>query len=105
MSSLPHSSTTRWRTRIRSRLLLAGLVDDAGKIRNALSFTSATAEEEHVDPKAHWEEVYRTKRPTVVDEFGPRFRLMKHRTELHQTPAGSIQQSTYCYCNISKALS
>jgi 2-polyprenyl-3-methyl-5-hydroxy-6-metoxy-1,4-benzoquinol methylase len=35
------------------------------------------------------------------DEFGPDFRLVKHLTELHQTPAGSIQQFTYCYCNTS----
>ncbi len=35
------------------------------------------------------------------DEFGPRFALVKHLTELHQTPAGSIQQFTYCYCNVS----
>jgi 2-polyprenyl-3-methyl-5-hydroxy-6-metoxy-1,4-benzoquinol methylase len=35
------------------------------------------------------------------DEFGPSFQLVKHLTELHQTPAGSIQQFTYCYCNLS----
>jgi 2-polyprenyl-3-methyl-5-hydroxy-6-metoxy-1,4-benzoquinol methylase len=35
------------------------------------------------------------------DEFGPSFQLVKHLTELHQTPAGSIQQFTYCYCNRS----
>ena len=34
-------------------------------------------------------------------EFGTRFQLVKHRTELHQTPSGSIQQFTYCYCNLS----
>jgi len=34
------------------------------------------------------------------DEFGPSFQLVKHLTELHQTPAGSIQQFTYCYCNL-----
>jgi ubiquinone/menaquinone biosynthesis C-methylase UbiE len=33
-------------------------------------------------------------------EFGPRFQLVKHRTELHKTPAGSIQQFVYCYCNV-----
>ena len=38
------------------------------------------------------------------DEFGPRFQLVKHLTELHQTPAGSVQQFTYCYCNISTGL-
>ena len=35
------------------------------------------------------------------DEFGTTFRLVKHRTELHQTPMGSTQQFTYCYCKIS----
>jgi 2-polyprenyl-3-methyl-5-hydroxy-6-metoxy-1,4-benzoquinol methylase len=38
------------------------------------------------------------------DEFGPSFQLVKHLTELHRTPAGSIQQFTYCYCNISSGL-
>lgn len=36
------------------------------------------------------------------DEFGSSFRLLKHLTELHRTPAGVVQQFTYCYCNISK---
>lgn len=34
-------------------------------------------------------------------EFGDGFQLVKHLTELHQTPAGAIQQFTYCYCNVS----
>ena len=38
-------------------------------------------------------------------EFGPSFQLVKHLTELHQTPARSIQQFTYCYCNVSPRLS
>jgi SAM-dependent methyltransferase len=37
------------------------------------------------------------------DEFGPAFELMKHETELHRTPAGIIQQFTYCYCKTSVA--
>ena len=37
------------------------------------------------------------------DEFGPAFRLVKHETELHRTPAGVIQQFTYCYCKTSDA--
>lgn len=41
---------------------------------------------------------------TLHDEFGPRFQLVKHLTELHQTPGGSIQQFTYCYCCISTGL-
>jgi 2-polyprenyl-3-methyl-5-hydroxy-6-metoxy-1,4-benzoquinol methylase len=32
------------------------------------------------------------------DEFGTGFRLVKHLTELHQTPAGAIQQFVYCFC-------
>jgi 2-polyprenyl-3-methyl-5-hydroxy-6-metoxy-1,4-benzoquinol methylase len=39
------------------------------------------------------------------NEFGTSFQLVKHLTELHQTPAGSIQQFTYCYCNLSSGLS
>jgi 2-polyprenyl-3-methyl-5-hydroxy-6-metoxy-1,4-benzoquinol methylase len=38
-------------------------------------------------------------------EFGARFQLVKHHTELHQTPAGSIQQFIYWYCNVSGARS
>ena len=38
---------------------------------------------------------------TYAGEFGAGFRLVKHHTELHQTPAGSTQQFIYCYCNIS----
>ena len=34
-------------------------------------------------------------------EFGTGFQLVKHLTELHQTPTRSIQQFTYCYCNVS----
>jgi SAM-dependent methyltransferase len=34
-------------------------------------------------------------------EFGANFQLVKHLAELHRTPAGSIQQFTYCYCNVS----
>ena len=44
--------------------------------------------------------------PTSLhSEFGTSFQLIKHVTELHQTPAGSIQQFTYCYCNLSSAAS
>lgn len=35
-------------------------------------------------------------------EFGVRFRLTKHFTELHQTPAGAVQQFIYCYCNVAE---
>lgn len=37
---------------------------------------------------------------TLHDEFGPAFELVKHETELHHTPAGAVQQFTYCYCKI-----
>ena len=36
------------------------------------------------------------------NEFGNAFRLVEHRTELHQTPMGSTQQFTYCYCKIAE---
>jgi 2-polyprenyl-3-methyl-5-hydroxy-6-metoxy-1,4-benzoquinol methylase len=32
------------------------------------------------------------------DAFGARFRLTKHLTELHRTPAGAIQPFVYCSC-------
>jgi 2-polyprenyl-3-methyl-5-hydroxy-6-metoxy-1,4-benzoquinol methylase len=35
------------------------------------------------------------------DQFGANFRLLRHLTEMHQTPAGAAQQFTYCYCKIS----
>jgi 2-polyprenyl-3-methyl-5-hydroxy-6-metoxy-1,4-benzoquinol methylase len=34
------------------------------------------------------------------DEFGPTFDLLGHTTEVHQTPAGAMQQFTYCWCRI-----
>ena len=48
-------------------------------------------------------EVRRYGSDALHDEFGPAFRLMKHETELHRTPAGVIQQFTYCYCKTSNA--
>jgi len=36
------------------------------------------------------------------DEFGDKFRLVKHLTELHHTPKGAIQQFIYCFCNITR---
>lgn len=35
------------------------------------------------------------------DEFGSDFTLVDHRTELHPTPKGAIQQFTYCYCRVA----
>jgi hypothetical protein len=33
-------------------------------------------------------------------EFGSRFRLIEHATELHQTPFGTTQQFLYCLCKV-----
>ncbi|HEX7272070.1 MAG TPA: class I SAM-dependent methyltransferase [Casimicrobiaceae bacterium] len=46
-------------------------------------------------------EVVRYGPDALHDEFGSAFRLVKHLTELHRTPTGTIQQFTYCYCNVS----
>ena len=35
------------------------------------------------------------------EEFGANFRLIRHMTEIHQTPAGATQQFVYCYCKIA----
>ena len=35
---------------------------------------------------------------TLHAEFGAPFRLLKHETEIHQTPAGKEQEFVYCYC-------
>jgi SAM-dependent methyltransferase len=40
---------------------------------------------------------------SLHSEFGPRFCLVRHLAELHRTPAGSIQQFTYCYCKVATA--
>ena len=31
-------------------------------------------------------------------EFGARFQLLEHLTEVHQTPWGAPQQFLYCFC-------
>jgi SAM-dependent methyltransferase len=31
-------------------------------------------------------------------EFGAPFRLLRHETEIHQTPSGQEQEFVYCYC-------
>jgi SAM-dependent methyltransferase len=31
-------------------------------------------------------------------EFGAPFRLLRHETEIHRTPAGGEQEFVYCYC-------
>lgn len=42
--------------------------------------------------------VVRYRADDLHDEFGEAFRLVKHQKEAHQTPAGGVQQFTYCYC-------
>ena len=54
-------------------------------------------------PKCSGLDVVRYAADALHDEFGPSFELMKHETELHRTPAGVIQQFTYCYCKTSQA--
>lgn len=40
---------------------------------------------------------------SLHDQFGANFRLLRHLTEIHQTPAGATQQFTYCYCKTADA--
>ena len=47
-------------------------------------------------------EVMRYGPEALHNEFGSRFRLVKHHSELHQTPIGATQQFTYCYCRVSQ---
>jgi SAM-dependent methyltransferase len=46
-------------------------------------------------------EVVRYGADALHAEFGAGFRLLRHLTEIHQTPAGATQQFTYCYCKIA----
>jgi len=39
---------------------------------------------------------------TLHEEFGVRFKLLGHLTELHQTPFGTTQQFLYCYCRVEE---
>jgi SAM-dependent methyltransferase len=36
-------------------------------------------------------------------QFGAKFLLLRHLTEVHRTPWGAAQQFTYCYCKASDA--
>jgi SAM-dependent methyltransferase len=47
-------------------------------------------------------EVMRYDPDTLHDQFGASFRMLRHLTEIHQTPAGAAQQFTYCYCKTSE---
>ena len=46
--------------------------------------------------------VVRYEPDALHDEFGDRFRLVKHLTELHETPKGATQQFVYCFCNVAR---
>lgn len=48
-------------------------------------------------------EVMRYDPDALHDQFGASFLLLRHLTEIHQTPAGTAQQFTYCYCKTSEA--
>lgn len=52
-------------------------------------------------PKCSGLDVVRYDADALHDEFGAGFRLVEHRTELHRTPAGSIQQFVYCCCDVA----
>ena len=43
-------------------------------------------------------EVVRYDPSALHEEFGARFELVEHLTELHRTPAGAMQPFIYCYC-------
>jgi len=47
-------------------------------------------------------DVVRYDAATLHHEFGPGFLREQHRTELHRTPTGSIQQFVYCYCKVAQ---
>lgn len=34
-------------------------------------------------------------------EFGAAFKLLRHESEAHRTPAGNIQKFIYCYCRVA----
>ncbi len=45
-------------------------------------------------------DVVRYDADSLHGEFGPRFRMVEHATELHQTPFGTTQQFLYCFCKV-----
>ncbi len=45
-------------------------------------------------------DVVRYDAETLHDQFGAQFQLVKHLSELHQTPFGTNQQFLYCYCKL-----
>ena len=47
-------------------------------------------------------EVVRYGPNALHDQFGAEFILLRHLTEIHQTPAGAAQQFTYCCCKTAE---
>jgi len=45
-------------------------------------------------------DVVRYDADSLHEQFGSRFRLVDHATELHRTPFGTTQQFLYCYCAV-----
>jgi ubiquinone/menaquinone biosynthesis C-methylase UbiE len=45
-------------------------------------------------------DVVRYDAEALHNEFGARFKLVDHATEVHRTPWGTSQQFVYCYCNL-----
>ena len=58
---------------------------------------------QRVPTKCSGLDVVRYDPDTLHDQFGTSFRLLRHLTEIHQTPAGTTQQFTFCYCKTSEA--
>jgi len=47
--------------------------------------------------------VMRYSADALHSEFGAAFKLLKHESEAHKTPAGGVQKFIYCYCRVSGA--
>ncbi len=47
-------------------------------------------------------EVVRYAPESLHGQFGPAFRLLMHLSEVHQTPWGTAQQFTYCFCRTER---
>lgn len=45
--------------------------------------------------------VMRYSAEALHSEFGAAFKLLKHESEDHRTPAGNIQKFVYCYCRVA----
>lgn len=47
-------------------------------------------------------QVVRYDSQSLHDQFGNKFRLLEHTSELHQTPFGTTQQFVYCLCRVEQ---